>query len=225
LVLKFVTTTTLFIALHTLLLFVPAGTVRWAAGWVFLAEVGGFSFALGWWLMRHDPALLADRLAMPVQSGQKTWDKVFILALYALCSGWLVLIALDAARFRWSQVPAVLQAAGAVLIALCMYLVYLAFRENSYAAAVVKIQAARGHRVVSTGAYAYLRHPFYAGILLFFIGTPLLLGSWYGLVASSLLAALLGVRILMEERTLANELPGYRDYAARVRHRLIPGIW
>jgi protein-S-isoprenylcysteine O-methyltransferase Ste14 len=106
-----------------------------------------------------------------------------------------------------------------------MYLCYLTFRENSYAAPVVKIQRERGHRVVSTGPYAHIRHPMYAGALLFFIGTPLLLGSWWGLVAAPVIAAMLAVRAALEERTLADELPGYRDYTARVRYRLIPGIW
>jgi protein-S-isoprenylcysteine O-methyltransferase Ste14 len=132
---------------------------------------------------------------------------------------------LDAVRFRWSQVPAWAQAIGALLIALCMYLCYLTFRENSYAAPVVKIQRERGHRVVSTGPYAYIRHPMYAGALLFFIGTPLLLGSWWGLLAAPVIAAMLAVRAVLEERTLADELPGYRDYISRVRYRLIPGVW
>jgi protein-S-isoprenylcysteine O-methyltransferase Ste14 len=224
LVLRLITRTILGIALLALLVFVPAGTVRWPAGWVFLAEIAGLWLAIGLWLARRDRALLADRLAIFCQP-EKAWDRVFLGAFYALSSGWFVLMALDATRFRWSEVPVWLQAAGAILIALCKYLFYLTFRENPYAAPTVKIQATRGHRVINSGPYAYIRHPMYAGHFLFFIGAPLLLGSWCGLMAASLLAALFVARIVMEERTLANELPGYRDYAARVRHRLIPGIW
>jgi hypothetical protein len=99
-----------------------------------------------------------------------------------------------------------------------MTIACLAFRENSYAAPVVKIARERGHRVVSTGPYACVRHPMYAGALLFFVGTPLLLGSWYGLAATPVLIVVLAARALMEERTLAEELPGYREYAQRVRY-------
>jgi protein-S-isoprenylcysteine O-methyltransferase Ste14 len=90
---------------------------------------------------------------------------------------------------------------------------------------VVKIARERGHRVVSTGPYACVRHPMYAGALLFFVGTPLLLGSWYGLAVTPVLIVVLAARAVMEERTLAEELPGYREYAQRVRYRFIPGVW
>ena len=98
-------------------------------------------------------------------------------------------------------------------------------KANSYAAPVVKIQTARGHRVVSDGPYAIVRHPMYGGALLLIVGTPLLLGSWWGLATVPVIVLLLGIRAVMEERTLARELDGYADYAARVRYRLIPGIW
>lgn len=215
----------IWIATLALLLFGTGGTARWAGGWLFLAELGGIGLALGLWLARYDPGLLAERMAMGMQPAQKTWDKVFMATVFVLWFGWLVLMALDAARFHWSQVPPWAQALGAILIALCMYLAYLTFRENSFAAPVVKIQSERGHRVVSSGPYAYVRHPMYSGAVLFFIGTPLLLGSWYGLAAAPLLIAVLAVRAVMEERTLCDELPGYRDYAARVRYRLAPWIW
>jgi protein-S-isoprenylcysteine O-methyltransferase Ste14 len=222
---KLIIKTVIWNAFQAALLFVSAGTVRWPAGWVFIAEMGGLGLAVGLWLARHDPALLAERMSAGFQATQKTWDKVFMVTLLVLWNGWLVLMALDAVRFRWSQVPLWVQTVGAVLIALCMYVFYLTFRENTYAAPVVKIQAERGHRVVTTGPYAYVRHPMYAGALLLFVGIPLLLGSWYGLAAVLVIVALLIARIVMEERTLTDELPGYREYAARVRWRLAPGVW
>jgi len=205
-----------------LLLFAPAGTWRWLAGWVFLLEMGGIALAIGLWLARHDPALLAERLS---GGFVHSWDRILMAVATALWIGWLVLMALDAARFQWSHVPFWVQGIGAVLIAFGSYLVYLSFRENSYAAPVVKIQAERGHHVISSGPYAHVRHPVYAGALLIFIGAPLLLGSWWGLAAAPITAALLAVRAVMEERTLADALPGYRDYEARVRYRLLPAIW
>ena len=222
---KLIVRTVVWTAFQAALLFAAAGTVRWPAGWVFLAEMTGLGLAVTLWLAHHDPALLAERMSIGFQATQKAWDKVFMASLLVLWNAWLVLMALDAVRFRWSQVPLWLQVVGAVLIALCMWMFYLTFRENSYAAPVVKIQAERGHRVVSTGPYAYVRHPMYAGALLLFVGIPLLLGSWYGLAGALVLTALLVVRIVMEERTLADELPGYRAYAARLRWHLVPGIW
>jgi protein-S-isoprenylcysteine O-methyltransferase Ste14 len=217
--------TAIWIAVMAALLFVPAGTLRWPAGWVFLAEIGGFGLAIGLWLARHDPALLAERMSMLVQPAQKRWDKIFMASIVVGWVCWLALMALDAVRWRSSHVPIWGQAVGAILIALCMYFAYLVMRVNSFAAPVVKIATERGHRVVDTGPYAYVRHPMYAGAVLFFIGTPLLLGSWYGLALAPVLTAVIALRAVLEERMLAQELPGYRDYAARVRYRLVPGVW
>ena len=102
---------------------------------------------------------------------------------------------------------------------------FLIMRTNSFAAPVVKIQAERGHHVVSDGPYAVVRHPMYGGTLLLIAGIPLLLGSWWGLAFAPLIVLLFAVRAVMEERTLMAELPGYTDYAARVRYRLVPGVW
>jgi protein-S-isoprenylcysteine O-methyltransferase Ste14 len=207
------------------ILFGTAGTLRWPGAWLLLAETGGLGLTMGLYLARHDPALLAERQSVVFQRGQKLWDKVFVAAFIALSLGWLVFMALDAVRFRYSSVPVSVQGVGALLIALGMLVVHLTFRENTYAAPVVKIQAERGHRVISSGPYALVRHPMYAGMLLIFAGMPLLLGSWYGLAGTAIMAAMLAMRAVLEERMLADELPGYRDYAARVRYRLAPGVW
>jgi protein-S-isoprenylcysteine O-methyltransferase Ste14 len=221
---RLIVSTAGLIAVMAVFLLVPAGKLDWPAAWGFLAEIGVLSLAIGLWLARNDPALLAERLGSPFQRAQKTWDKVFMSVVMVLYFGWLVLMGLDA-RWGISHVPLWLQALGALDIALSNYVVFLTFRENSYAAPVVKIQRERGHRVVSTGPYAYVRHPMYAGGLLMFLGMPLQLSSWLGLAGLVLLAPLLAVRIVMEERTLAAELDGYRDYAERVRYRIIPGLW
>jgi protein-S-isoprenylcysteine O-methyltransferase Ste14 len=206
------------------LLFASAGTFDWPGAWFFLAETGVGGIAVGLWLAKHDPGLLAERLSPTMQRGQKGWDKVFMACVFVLWGSWLVLMALDA-RFHASETPAWAPPLGAILIALCFTIVWLAFRENSFAAPVVKIQAERGHRVVTSGPYRHVRHPMYAGALLFFLGVPLLLGSWWGLAAAPLMAAVLAVRAVLEERMLIVELEGYADYAARVRYRLVPGVW
>jgi protein-S-isoprenylcysteine O-methyltransferase Ste14 len=224
-VLRLIIHTILWVAAMAALLFLSAGTVDWPGAWVFLMEMGGLGLAVGLWLARHDPALLAERLAPPVQREQKAWDKILMAAILLLCCSWLPLMALDAARYRWSHIGFWAQATGALAIFVSVYVGYLTVRENSYAAPVVKLQRGRGHKVVTTGPYRYVRHPMYAGAIFFFLGTPLLLGSWYGLAAAPLLIALLALRALMEERVLTAELEGYAAYAERVRHRLIPLIW
>jgi protein-S-isoprenylcysteine O-methyltransferase Ste14 len=217
--------TVVSIACMGAVLFAVGGALRWTQAWVFLAAMLAAGLALGLWLARYDPALLRERMAPLFQRGQKVWDKAFVVALIVLWPPWYALIALDAARFRWSRVPIWLQIAGALMISLCIYIVYLTFRENSYAAPVVRIQSERGHHLIDTGPYGYVRHPMYAGALLFIFGTPLLLGSWYGLAAALFIAALIALRAVLEERALTEGLEGYRDYAARVRYRLIPMIW
>jgi protein-S-isoprenylcysteine O-methyltransferase Ste14 len=207
------------------LLFVAAGTVRWPAAWVYLAELLVGGLAIGFWLARHDPGLLAERLASLVQQDQKIWDRIFMTTIFVAWHAWQVLMALDAVRFGFSHVPIWLQAVGALAITLSMYIVYLTFRENSFAAPVVKIQKERGQTVVTTGPYRHVRHPMYAGALFFFLGAPLLLGSWYGLALVPVLIAMLAFRTVMEERMLTAELEGYREYAARVRYRFIPMVW
>jgi len=142
-----------------------------------------------------------------------------------LWMSWLIFMALDAERFGLSQVPIWAQVVGAALILVAMYAFFVTFRENSFAAPVVKIQKERGQTVVSTGPYSYVRHPMYAGASLLFVGTPLLLGSAWGLAFAPLWIALLAFRIPIEERALRDHLAGYNEYAARVCYRLVPGVW
>jgi protein-S-isoprenylcysteine O-methyltransferase Ste14 len=114
---------------------------------------------------------------------------------------------------------------GAVLIAVSLYVGLLTFRENSFAVPVVKVQRERGHHVITTGPYSIVRHPMYAGALLMFIGSPLLLCSWWGLLAVPMGIVLFGIRIGIEERTLRTNLDGYTEYMQRVPYRLIPFVW
>ena len=160
-----------------------------------------------------------------IQRGQMGWDKLLMVPMLAIWLGWLALMGLDAGRYHWSSVPLYAQALGFVLLCLAFYLVWLTLRANSFAAPVIKIQKERGHKVVSTGPYAYVRHPMYAGVLLFILGAPLLLGSWWGLLAGALIIVLIGVRAVLEERMLTAELEGYAEYAERVRYRLVPRVW
>jgi protein-S-isoprenylcysteine O-methyltransferase Ste14 len=208
-----------------LLLFLAAGTADWPAAWVFLVEMIVLSIVGGLWLIRHDPALVQERLAPPIQKGQPTADKVLLPVIILEISGAIVLMALDAVRFAWSSVPFWVQAVGDLLLLLSIWISFQTLGENSFAAPVVKVQESRGQTVISSGPYRHVRHPMYAGVLMFLVGTSLLLGSWWGLITMPVLALLLAVRIQIEENALRAGLKGYEDYARRVRYRLIPLIW
>ena len=207
------------------ILFLAAGDSRWPQAWIFLVEIGVSSFAVSTWLLRHDPALLASRLGSPLQRDQKQWDRIFMVVLLVAFVAWMALIGLDAHRFRWSAVPIWGQVLGACLIALCMFLCWQVFRFNTFAAPQVKMQPGRAQVVITEGPYRVVRHPMYAGGSMLFIGAPLLLGSWWGLLAASILIVVISTRIVGEERMLRRELAGYDDYAKEVRYRLVPGLW
>lgn len=117
------------------------------------------------------------------------------------------------------------QGLGAVLVAVCMILVWLVFRANSFAAPQVRIQTERGQVVVTTGPYRVVRHPMYAAAIVYFLGVPLLLGSRWALLPVPLFIAAFGARAIGEERMLRQSFPGYTAYADRVRFRFIPGVW
>jgi len=214
----------LFIA-FSLALFLPAGTISWPAGWAFLILFFGFVIAISLWLLRHNPGLLIERMTGAGKPDQKAWDKVFHLLAGVGFFSWLVLMALDAVRFRWSQMPLPLQGAGAFLLLASFALFFLTFRENAYLSPAVRVQSDRGQVVVSTGPYRHVRHPMYAAFILFALGTTLLLGSWYGLLLALVLIVMVAWRSVREERTLREELPGYVEYMATVKYRLIPYLW
>jgi protein-S-isoprenylcysteine O-methyltransferase Ste14 len=213
----------LFLVL-ALALFAPAGTLTWVVGWLYLALFFGFFLGVNAWLYRHNPGLLQERLSLS-RADQKGWDKALFPLLLVLPFAWLVFISMDAVRFHWSPEPDWLQGVGAVVLLCSFNLFFLTFRENSYLSTVVRVQTERGHSVISTGPYQHVRHPMYAGFLLFMIGTPLFLGSWYGVLLGLAFMTLLGRRAVLEERTLQAALPGYADYMAQVKYRLVPYVW
>ncbi len=224
-IVRMVVQTTSWLAAMAVILWLAAGDWRWPQAGAFLGEVAVSTFALNAWLLRHDPALLASRLSAPVQPDQPSWDRIFMAVGAVVFVSWLVLCALDARRFAWSLVPLWVQALGAVLIALCMTVVWQAFRFNTFAAPQIRVQTDRKQRVINGGPYRIVRHPMYAGALLMLVGMPLLLGSWLGLLFVPVWAIGIGVRAVGEERMLHRELTGYDDYARQVRFRLVPGVW
>ncbi|AMY00219.1 isoprenylcysteine carboxylmethyltransferase family protein [Mesorhizobium ciceri] len=212
-----------FVAMGALL-FLSAGTLHWPGAWVYLVGMVGLSLTLGVALARRDPGLMNERLSSPIQKNQDVADKVLLSILLLAIFGSQIFMGFDV-RFGWSAVPVWVQVVGALVLLLGIWICYLTMLENSFAAPVVKIQDERGQRVISTGPYSYVRHPMYAGAILFFAGTALLLGSWWGLASVLVLVVLLAIRTFIEEKTLRAGLRGYDDYVARVRYCLIPLVW
>jgi protein-S-isoprenylcysteine O-methyltransferase Ste14 len=207
-----------------LALFLPAGTLAWPAGWIFMALFFGFYLLVTLWLYRHNPGLLQERtrLGTPDQQG---WDKLLFPLLLILPYAWLMFMSFDAVRVHWSPLPVWAEIIGALVLLSSFYLLFLTFRENAYLSPVVRIQKERGHTVVSTGPYHYVRHPMYAALLVFVVGTSLLLGSGYGLLVGFLFILVLARRAVLEERALREELQGYAAYMALVKYRLVPYVW
>ena len=214
-------------AFVAIVLFGAAGTVAWPRAWLLLAVLLVVRGASAVTVFRVNPALLRERARVLVHRGQPRADRVILLAFMATAFvGVPAVAALDV--FRWHVLPAPplpLAGAGLALFAAGWTIIALALRANAFAVTVVRLQDERRHAVVDGGAYGVVRHPMYAGSPLVNVG----LGLWLGSYAAALLAivplGLLIVRIVLEERFLRRELPGYGEYAARVRYRLLPGIW
>jgi protein-S-isoprenylcysteine O-methyltransferase Ste14 len=213
-----------FFMAFALALFLPAGTLVWPAGWIFLMLFFSFYLAITVWLFRHNPGLLQERMSLRT-SDQQGWDKVLFPLLVVFLFAWLMFISFDAVRFHYSPVPVWLQLVGALVLLCSFALLFLTFRENAYLSPLVRIQDERGHTVVSSGPYHYVRHPMYAAIVIFVVGTPLLLGSRFGVLLGLIFIVMLARRAVLEERTLREELPGYAAYISQVKYRFIPCIW
>jgi protein-S-isoprenylcysteine O-methyltransferase Ste14 len=206
------------------LLLFSAGTVLWFSGWVYI--VGSFVLVLlSNHLVRRNAAdTAAERARGPFQKGQTLSDRVVLIAMIATNVSLMVVAGMDE-RLGWSDVPVWVHIAGALLMSVTAYTTYRVALENRFAAAVVRIQTDRGHKVIDSGPYQFVRHPMYTGLILRIIGAPLLLGTWWGLCLACVSILLVMVRILLEERTLRTGLEGYDRYIERVPYRLIPLVW
>jgi protein-S-isoprenylcysteine O-methyltransferase Ste14 len=210
-----------FILMLGLLLFLPAGRLDWPEAWIFLLGFVLVIVVAGIWSVRNNPDLINERGR--VAENTKWWDKI-LLTLYTLSFFALMVSAGLNARYRWSSVPLGFKIAGGIGLILAFGLVFWVAKTNAYLSAVVRIQDDRGHQVVTDGPYCYVRHPMYAGMF-FFECIPFLLGSWWALIPGGLMIVIFIIRTALEDKTLIAELPGYAEYAQRVRYRLLPGIW
>ena len=211
-------------AVVALILLLSAGRWDWTAAWVFVAIYVSFDIATALVVLPHSPSLLLDRTRM--QPGTARWDKLIMpLASSLLPMAAWVVAGLNE-RFRWAPtIPNGVQAVAAIVTAAGFALVVWAMGANAFFSATVRLQPERGQNVATGGPYRIVRHPGYVGAILFTLAMPILLDSVWALIPCVLAAALLVVRTALEDRFLAEGLPGYREYQARVRHKLIPGVW
>ena len=204
------------------LIFVPAGTLHYWQGWAYLVVFVVCSAAYTLYLAKYDPALLKRRTEGGISYEREFTQKVVMVLLNAVSLLLVVLSPLDV-RFGWSNLPWYVCALGDGLAVASFYIFYLVSKVNTYAAANIRVE--EGQTVIATGMYGLVRHPMYFGALFLFVGTPLALGSWWTLFLLFVLVPILVVRILNEEKVLVRDLPGYPDYRAKVRTRLVPFVW
>lgn len=214
-------------SLFSVALMWPAGTWGWWEAWVIVGLWAIYGIALTIYLLRHDPALLAERLKLvPLHKEQKVWDKVIMSVFFVAGIGLYIIPGFDVIRYEWSEPLPVWIRVMAMLVHLpCFYFLAWIMRENTYLSQVVKIDKERGHRVVSTGPYALVRHPMYTVVIVLLFAVPIALGSRYALILAIFLTVLLIVRTYFEDRTLHEELVGYPEYAKKTPYRLVPRVW
>jgi protein-S-isoprenylcysteine O-methyltransferase Ste14 len=211
------------LAILCLVLFGIAGRVDWPAAWLVIVLFAVHVLLSGWLLFRHDPELLKERLT--TASNVPRWDLLIKRGNRILELTLLATVALDAGRFEWSVVPVAVRAMGTAALVAAVGVMYRCAAANHFLSGRSRIQSERGHTVVQHGPYRFVRHPLYASRLVLTIGLPLTLGSWIALVPAVLLVFLVVLRTLLEDRMLATNLTGYREYATRVPARLVPGLW
>jgi protein-S-isoprenylcysteine O-methyltransferase Ste14 len=213
---------TFSVLLLAVIMFVPAG-IGWTKGWIFLVVFLLQTALAVVYLWHRNPAIFAAR--SKIQKGIKRWDKVLMFFLFLSLLAVFPVAGLDDGRFHWSSVPTWLVVLGYVLFSAGFALSAWVEAVNKFAEPGVRIQTERGHKVVDTGPYAIVRHPMYLSAFFLFFGAALALGSFWALIPAGFVALVIVVRTTLEDRTLHNELEGYKEYASRVHYRLIPGIW
>jgi protein-S-isoprenylcysteine O-methyltransferase Ste14 len=208
-----------FFLVMGLLLFGTAGSFQYWQAWLYLGLLGGLVILTGAYLLRNDPALLERRMRM--KEREAVQKKIVISSFFYI--GLLFIVPALNFRFGWSVTPVWAVILGDVIIAIGYWVFYLVLRENSYASRIIEV--AKEQKVINTGPYASVRHPMYLGVILIYAFTPLALGCWWMVLPALSIIPILAVRMRNEEAVLARDLPGYSDYLAKVKYRLLPAVW
>lgn len=196
---------------------------RWVEGWIFALWFDALVLSNSIYLYLKNPELLAERASMPGGEGQKVWDKYLMVVIYLLAIAFFVMMPLDH-RFGLSPEFALwIKIIGGLALLPALYLEFQSAVVNAYLSTQVKVQ--KGHKVITTGVYGFVRHPKYLGDLLMLTGAALLTGSLYALLLGLASLPLLIFRILGEEKMLTEELEGYDEYKRKVKYRLLPWVW
>jgi protein-S-isoprenylcysteine O-methyltransferase Ste14 len=204
------------------LIFISAGTIDFWQGWLFCLAFLFSMIVIGVYLIKYNRPLLERRMRYGPWEESRPVEKVVITLTFLMFFALVIVPALDH-RFAWSRVPGPVVVIANILIVAAFGFFLVVLRANSFAASAIIVEA--GQRVISTGPYAYVRHPMYAGAILLIFAVPIALGSWWGLLVAVIATPVLIVRIFDEERALGAELPGYKDYLVKVPYRLVPRVW
>jgi len=211
-----------FILVLGIFLFLPAWALDYRQAWIYLCVFGASVSLITWYLWKNDRELLERRVNVgPAAEKEKSQKRIQTFAAAAFI-GTFLLPSLDH-RFSWSRVPLAIVILGDVLVTLGFFAIFLVFKENTYGAGTVEVAA--GQKVISTGPYARVRHPMYCGALIMLFGTPLALGSWWGLLMFIAMTIVIVWRLREEEKFLLGNLSGYSEYREKVRYRLLPLVW
>lgn len=213
-----------FMTFWSVLLFACAGTFHWMRGWICAGSYAVIMLGVGMAIARLNPGLFAAR-AKWRRSDTKGFDKIILPIYFSLSISLPAIAGLDAVRFRWSSMAFWTIYLGFLLFAVAMLFMTWVMAVNPWAESTVRIQTDRGQQVVEAGPYRIVRHPMYIAMALIYPSAALILGSWWALAVSGLMAALVVIRTALEDRTLRRELPGYEQYTKVTRWRLAPGIW
>ena len=211
------------LAVFTMLWFGVAGRVTWWQGWAFLLTFIIYVSILVWRLSKVNPELVRER-NLPADKAE-AWDRVVMGIYIVILVVLLIVSALDGGRYVWSDIPLGVQMIGWVLLIVAGVIVWHVMMTNAYLSSWARIQDDRGQVVIQEGMYRRIRHPMYLGIILSFLGIPLMLNSWWAMIPRVGIGGLFVYRTFREDKMLLDSLAGYAEYTEKVRYRLLPGIW
>lgn len=215
-----------FIIFFPMIIIPLAGNIFWVQGWIWMLWAVIFALVNYSYLYYKNPELLMERLRVKKIDNQKNWDKYFLLVTRIIYLLWLIIMPLDSQRFHLSKpFPLNLEYLGLIFLLISFFVVMKAFIDNPFLSHAVRIQKEKNQQIITSGIYSFVRHPMYLGLLLTLIGSPLFLGSMYGLIIGILFSFAFAIRAIAEEKVLEKEFEDYLEYKKIVKYRLIPFIW